>query len=118
MQRLGRDDPARPASLDKEIVAEFAELGVTFEEDAASQADESEADAVEVWDINWKSVSAFIACQTQWRVVAGFSRIVWLGLDYSAVDVVLRRQKARNRVFEDLRVMEMEALRTFDEVDA
>lgn len=100
--------------MDAAIVAEFAELGVTV----AAEIDKSEDDALGVWDINWDSLSAFLACETQWRVAVGFAGMVWLGLDYAAVDVVLRRRQFGDSVFEDLRVMEMEALRTFDEVDA
>jgi len=65
---------------------------------------------------------AFIACQTQWRLAVGFGASSWLGLDYAGVDVLLRsrfRSRARRRrIFEDLRVMEIEALNTFAEVKA
>lgn len=117
MKRLGRDDPAQPATIDDETAADFAALNVTIAGDATRRRI-SEERAFDVWDINWKSLNAFIACQTQWRLAVGFSRAVWLGLDYSAVDVVLRRRNLSDQVFEDLRVMEAEALRTFDEVEA
>jgi hypothetical protein len=37
------------------------------------------------------------------------------GLDYSAVDVVLRRRKAADDVFDDLQVMELAALAAMGE---
>lgn len=74
----------------------------------------SPSDSFEVMRANWPSVSALLACETQWRGVAGADgRLVWTGLDYAAVDVVLRRQRADDAVFGDLRVMEAEALQTF-----
>lgn len=90
---------------------------MTIAEEAAERLTAEES-VVDVWDVNWPSLNAFTACQTQWRVVAGMSRAFWLGLDYSAVDVVLRRRNLPDQVFEDLRVMEAEALRTFNEVEA
>jgi hypothetical protein len=77
---------------------------------------EQEADAVEIWDVNWESLQAFLGCQTQWRLALGFGAAVWLGLDYSGVDVLLRRRGLSDQVFEDLKTMEAEALRTFNEV--
>lgn len=64
----------------------------------------------EVWPENWDSVIAFLACATQWRIAVSFSGIIWSGLDYSAVDVVLRRRNATDRVFDDVCVMERAAL--------
>ena len=72
---------------------------------------------ISVWDINWPALAAFLACETQWRCVArGMAGMMqWLGIDYAGADVVLRRQSASDEVFEDLRVMEREALATFAE---
>lgn len=78
--------------------------------------------------INWKSVCAFLACETQWRAVpmtvgnmaAIATSVVWLGLDYAAVDVVLRHtaEGLDAEVFADLRVMERAALDAFAEVQS
>ncbi|MBX3580837.1 MAG: DUF1799 domain-containing protein [Rhizobiaceae bacterium] len=110
----GKDDPTRPATIDQDVAADFAALGVSVE------AGDEEDSAIAVWDTNWKSVEAFLDCQTQWRLAVGFGAARWLGLDYAGVDAFLRgrfRNRAlRRRIFEDLRVMEFVALRTFDEV--
>lgn len=55
----------------------------------------------------WETVMAWLRVQTQWRT--GGAGLV--GLDYVAVDVVLRRTAAADDVFEGLQVMERAALR-------
>lgn len=72
----------------------------------------------EVMPVNWESVMSFLAVATQWRAIwqsVGFAgALAWLGLDYSAVDVVLRRRGASDQVFFDIQIMEGEALAAFD----
>ncbi|WP_320200494.1 DUF1799 domain-containing protein [Agrobacterium sp. rho-13.3] len=75
-----------------------------------SEITSEEDEAFKVFAPNWESVTAFLACETQWRVLAGAAKLVWLGLDYVAVDIVLRRYEFPNAVFADLQVMELEAL--------
>lgn len=73
-----------------------------------------EIETCTVFPACWTSVTTFIACETQWRVAAHLAGIIWLGLDYSAVDVVMRRLSITDaRVFADLQVMEAEALAVF-----
>lgn len=69
----------------------------------------------DVMPANWPALCAFIASATQWRALAGAAGIVWLGLDYAAVDVVLRRTGADDAVFADLQLMEAAALKAFGE---
>ncbi len=38
-----------------------------------------------VWPQNVAAVQAFLAVQTQWRILAGATGLAWLGLDYGAV---------------------------------
>lgn len=74
---------------------------------------------------NWPSFDAFIACSTQWRTesvtmgsAAGImSMIEYIGLDYTACDVVLRARKAEPQVFSDIMAMEAAALPVMNEVD-
>jgi hypothetical protein len=73
----------------------------------------TEDDAFEIWKENWPSLRVWLAVETQWRIVIAGSSMIWLGLDYSAVDVVLRRHKAEDTVFEDLQDMEQAALAVF-----
>lgn len=71
-------------------------------------------DRFRVWPCCWHSVRLFLDCATQWRT--GPNGL--LGLDYVAVDAVmnwLRIDADRAELFQDLRIMEAEALRAFQE---
>lgn len=76
----------------------------------------------EVWDINAEALSLFLAVQSQWRMLAvaglGGGKIIWQGLDYVAVDVLMRRGQIDDpdgRLFSDLVLMEDAALAAFAE---
>lgn len=77
------------------------------------------AESFEIMAQNAISFRVWMACETQWRVAAGMGGIVWLGLDYGAVDVVLRRSAVveADEVFADLMEMEAEALGVFGKVE-
>jgi hypothetical protein len=93
---------------------EFAALGATV----PKREDTRESDAIEIWDINWPSFMAFLDCGNQWRVVAGFGFVSRLGLEWPAVDILIKRRGLGDREFEDLVVMETAALKTFSENDS
>ena len=65
---------------------------------------------MQVWADNWPAVTVFLALATQWRVLLGMGGLVWLGLDYAAVDVVMRRLAVPEGAFADIRIMEAAAL--------
>lgn len=94
-------------------------MGVEFEDEGPDEdeaAPETPATVSLVWASNWASVTAFVALETQWRLLpvwGGGSE--YLGLDYQAVDVVLRRRGAPDGVFDDLRHMEAAAIRILNE---
>ena len=77
--------------------------------------EEASAPPTEVWADVMPSVDVFIAMTTQWRVGAAGP----VGLDYAALPEVWRRLKVppgeRDRVFDDLRLMEAEALTVMGE---
>lgn len=96
------------------MVDDFAALGVDLERS-------EDADPVfRVWDINVPSFEAFAALDTQWRIVPitriEGTRLAHLGLDYAAVDVVLRRRRLPRGVFEDIQVMELATIEARSEV--
>jgi hypothetical protein len=64
---------------------------------------------------NWTSLIAFLACQTQWRVVSTMGGLVWLGLDYSAARSALDEAGAPASRMSDLRVLEAAALPILNE---
>ncbi|MBD3812717.1 MAG: DUF1799 domain-containing protein [Betaproteobacteria bacterium] len=74
----------------------------------------SEDEVFELWPENAEPFGVFIALQTQWR--AGAQGVV--GLDYSAIEPVLRLQQIDTArwpaLFDDLRVMERAALKVIN----
>lgn len=67
-------------------------------------------DHVQVWSGNWMAFRVFEAMGTQWRTGMGGP----VGLDYAALptvfDLLRIKRKARLALFDDIRVMEDEAL--------
>ena len=78
-------------------------------------ADQPLTDEIEIWPENLETVTAFLACQTQWQV-DGMSGQV-RGLRYADVAATLEMLGVADRraVFDGIRVMEAEALRVFGE---
>ena len=72
-------------------------------------------DAVEVWPDNWPSFLVMDAMGTQWRTGACGAT----GLDYGVLPNVMKfvgiPAKDRSRVFQDIRVMESEAIAVMTE---
>lgn len=70
---------------------------------------------IDVWPDVWPALQIFVSLSTQWRVGAGGCT----GLDYLAVPMVLRMRRVKRDdwepIFDDLRVMEDEALKTMNE---
>ncbi|WP_043062096.1 DUF1799 domain-containing protein [Brucella anthropi] len=83
----------------------------------ALQVDQSTQEMVEIMPVNHISFDAFLCCQTQWRVAATMAGLIWQGLDYSAVRLVLDDIDAPRHVFADIRVMEAAALPVLNERD-
>lgn len=88
-------------------------MGVTVADDLVASA----SDAIEVWPENRDSALLFDRLGTQWRALLGAAGLVRLGLDYAAAEAAVRRQgwkrRKMDRVFDDLTVMEGEALAMF-----
>ncbi len=61
----------------------------------------------------------FSSLRSQWRTLAGPGGLVFTGIDYGAIEPVMRLLKLQvantERLFEHLRVMEMEALRVMNQ---
>lgn len=70
----------------------------------------TDEDDYDVWPENHHTVRLFLACETQWRACATMAGMIWIGLDYGAVDVVARSIGVAVN-FPDLQRMEGEALR-------
>lgn len=101
--------------------ASAAEQRQQFEDDAARygipldmlmETVDDTPDEFEIWPENDVSLGIFLLCTTQWRhrQHGDTSRIT--GLDYAAVESVLRmyQVKSKREVFEDVRAMELAVL--------
>lgn len=79
----------------------------------------SEPDCFEVLPDCWPALDLFLALQGQWRVVAGFGGVFYQGLDYPAVESLLRLKvsgkKKRAQRFDEIRLIEQGALKTINE---
>lgn len=68
----------------------------------------------EVLADNWDSLLFFLDLRTQWNVVAGMAGERITGLNYQAVESIMRikqiKQKDKLELFRDLQVMESAAL--------
>lgn len=98
-------------TIDDEIAGQLGRWGVPVTADGAPQKEE----AFEVMSANAEALDIWLACSTQWRVAVGLGGILWLGLDYSAVNVMLQHYAPQDpaAVMADLQVMEAEALAVF-----
>lgn len=114
----GKLDPTEPTRIDADDVAAFAALGVSVEADPQARSDE-----IVVARVNGPVVDTFVAMATQWRCLAfaysfaaeGIGKVLRTGLDYAALDVVCRRRGLDDRQFDEIRLMEAEALAVFAE---
>lgn len=79
-------------------------------------ADDSAGDDFEVYPENWDALLLFLALQTQWRTGGMGGR---LGLDYPAVEVVMRLRQVSDQagMFSHLQAMEIAALDAEGEAD-
>lgn len=57
---------------------------------AAAVGPQEPATHLMVWDLVWDAVRLFDAMRTQWRVVAGAGGLVYLGLDYGPLRLLMR----------------------------
>jgi hypothetical protein len=46
-----------------------------------------------VWPENWHAVCIFLDMGSQWRLVPTMTRVIWQGLDYAALPVVMAALK-------------------------
>ncbi|GGB55489.1 hypothetical protein GCM10011316_29450 [Roseibium aquae] len=93
--------------MDRDTAADFAALGLPVPD-----AQIPDSDTFDVPRENWRAVTVFLALETQWRVVAGQTGLIWCGLDYAAAAVAVRgrNRRAWQRLLGELKEMEVAAL--------
>lgn len=114
----------RPAatSLVSSLTQQLEDLGAPLEVIEASRVKPVvEEVSFLVWEENWRAVSVFLAMGTQWRTSVGMAGVVFHGLDYQALESVLRLEgippEDWSGLFDALRVMERAALPLLNEKD-
>lgn len=108
MQRLLAPQPV----ADLEYLASSLRSWGATDEQVNEKLAEVEFQEVEVQEENYHALRLYSDCQTQWRTNAMGERI---GLDYGAVDVVIRRKGYTESpdLFRRLQAIEREALTIF-----
>ncbi len=80
---------------------------------AREAADADDQTDVELSPEEWRAWEVFDAMWSNWRVIAGFSKVQFQGLDYSAVEAVMRmlgiKHKHQRATFSMIRILEDEA---------
>lgn len=92
--------------------SDCAMLGIDPDRLIPPQLQRERPEDFELWPEHQEAWNVYLGCSTQWRVAVGMGGAYWEGLDYSGVDVVMRRYKVpRNRqdvVFGQVQVLEDE----------
>jgi len=70
-----------------------------------------------VWQDCWEALKLFLSLSTQWKYLVTMEAAYRMGLDYPAVESVMRilRVKDKAEMFELIQVMERAALDVFNE---
>jgi hypothetical protein len=68
----------------KHLESDAAAWGITLEER------QREAGNVDIWPEHVTAWNVFAACSTQWRIIAGPASLFQQGLEYTAVESVMR----------------------------
>lgn len=91
-------------------------LGVSQE--SLGQASKAAPKRLELWAWHLQALNILQVLRTQWRVAAGVGGLLYIGLDYTIVDRILRgcswlridtSQESAEEIFEQLRAMEVAA---------
>lgn len=76
-----------------------------------------EPETCDCWPEHWDALQVFLACGTQWRTIAGMSGVIYQGLDYGAVESVIRLRGIAEpwEVFEQVGQIERGALEVIND---
>ncbi|MDX1755888.1 MAG: DUF1799 domain-containing protein [Marinobacter sp.] len=94
------------------MASDLAAFGIA---DPAAHRLASQSTDYPVLPENWEALNLFLECTTQWRR-AGLEAVI-TGLDYGALETVMRMKGAKNRkrLFEQVRLIEGGALQALRE---
>ena len=96
-------------------------MGIDLDKLVPASVQKTREDDYELWPEHAMAWSVYAGCSTQWVKTRGWmGRPHWEGLNYAGVDVVMRRYGVpvlqRKEVFEQLQVLEAEALQLLNRV--
>jgi hypothetical protein len=104
------------ATVSEDIVTQLINLGAPDDVIAAAR-DKCQAldEDCLVWEENWQAVLFFLEISHQWLIVSGMGGLHYIGLNYPAIESVIRTfapvpRSARAALWSDLRVLERAAL--------
>lgn len=91
-------------------------MGIPEEQIAQIVAASARPEVFEVWSDNVATLNVFLSCSSQWRMLAGYKRNAYLGLDYPALEVVMKHHRIKDRaaMFADIQTMEWAALKVLN----
>lgn len=74
-------------------------------------------EAVEVWPEHLEALDIFQACGSQWRIVAGLAGAFYQGLDYTALEAVMRMRDVEEpgEALDQIREIEAGALEVLNQ---
>ena len=103
------------AEQEQQFTEDAARYGIPL--DVLMETAEAEPELFEVWPENDLSLGVFLTCSTQLRYRTVGQGSIVSGLDYTAVETVLRPRKVceKSRIFDDVRHMEMAMLEQINE---
>lgn len=104
--------------IDDDLRRQCATLGIDPAKLVSEVATAGGPADFELWPEHQDAVEVFFACRRQWRVSVGFGGAWFQGMDFSAVDVALRRlgiaEDRHREVFQHLQVMEDEGVKVLN----
>ncbi|KLN57618.1 DUF1799 domain-containing protein [Variovorax paradoxus] len=104
--------------IDDDLRAQCAPLGIDPVQLVSQIAKEGGPPPFELWPEHLDAYEVFFACRRQWRVEVGMGGAYFQGLDFSAVDVVMKHlgipRKRQREVFLQVQVMEDEGVKVLN----
>lgn len=103
--------------MDEDVIKDMVAMGLPQDAIDSARRSMTQQEEFELMEDNVLPVTVFQAMQTQWRLAG--DRGTRVGLDYTPLPFVMRMCRVkpadRTQIFLDLRLMESEALKVFEE---
>ena len=105
------------AEQEQQFAEDAARYGIPLE--LLMDSTEIVPDKFEIWPENDLSLGVFLRCTTQFRYRPVGQGSIVSGLDYSAVETVMRMYRIRDKaeIFDDVRAMELAVLSKINETE-